>query len=116
MDGFNRILGIVVGLFVVLLVIGFVLGRFNKDKSKSTSSSTSSGLIGSIFNKKTPTPTVKKPETVTINTTSTNVATTRVVDRQSMRATGTIPDTGAELIFPLATSLVVAGAYLRKLV
>lgn len=114
MDGFNRVLGIVVGLFVVLLLIGFLLGRFNKGKTPSATDK-SSGLIGSIFKKNTPTPTPTS-KTVTINTTSTNVnvPTTRTLDRSGVTNTATIPATGSEMLVPLASALLAAGFFIRK--
>ncbi len=116
MDGFNRILGIVVGLFIILLFVGFLFGRFNKDKTTPTVADKSGGIIGGIFRKKTPTPTKVTPTVVVISTTATNqgVTSTRTQDRGPITSTTQIPDTGAELFFPLAVSTLSAGLFIRR--
>lgn len=123
MSDFNKIISLFIGLFVVIFVIALVLGRV-KLGNKTASSPQLSGVLGSIFNRSTPTPTLQptsaaKPITIkkTVESSGSTMSMTSDGKTVVYNANGTvttIPKTGPEFILPLSFAALFAGAALKR--
>jgi hypothetical protein len=110
MEGLNKAISFILGLVVVVVFIAVLTGRINLSSRLS--------FLGKVVKTTatktnlTPTPSGQKISTIIISPPQTK--STNNYYNVKVKTNGTIPSTGPTMFFPLLTTSLLIGSYLRK--